>query len=109
MRNVVALSPYNADMTSMQTRVREAVVITDYDPTWPALFRSLAGDLRAALGPVAIRIDHIGSTSVPGLAAKPIIDVQVSVAELQPEAPFQIPLERLNFHFRADNPDLTKR
>jgi GrpB-like predicted nucleotidyltransferase (UPF0157 family) len=93
----------------MTTRVKEAVVITDYDPAWLALFRSLASDLRAALGPVAIRIDHIGSTSVPGLAAKPIIDVQISVSALQPDAPIRIPLERLNYHFRADNPELTKR
>jgi GrpB-like predicted nucleotidyltransferase (UPF0157 family) len=93
----------------MQTRVKEPIVIADYDSAWPGLFRTLASDLRAALGPVAIRIDHIGSTAVPGLAAKPIIDVQISVPILRPDAPFRIPLERLNFQFRADNPDLTKR
>lgn len=96
-------------MEPVQARVKEAVVITDYDPAWPALFRSLASELRAALGPVAIRIDHIGSTAVPGLAAKPIIDVQISVASLQPETPFRLPLQHLHYHFRADNPDLTKR
>ena len=63
---------------------REAVVVVPYDAAWPALFRAQAADLRAALGDVAVRIDHIGSTAVPGLAAKPVIDVQISVAELEP-------------------------
>jgi GrpB-like predicted nucleotidyltransferase (UPF0157 family) len=65
--------------------------------------------LRAALGEVALRIDHIGSTAVPGLAAKPVIDVQVSVAAFEPLDSFRAPLERLGYVFRADNRELTKR
>lgn len=61
-----------------------AVEVRPYDPAWPEAFRALAVPLRAALGPLALRIDHIGSTSVPGLAAKDVIDVQVSVARLEP-------------------------
>jgi len=80
-----------------------------YDPAWPALFQTLASDLRDALGPVARRIDHIGSTAVPGLAAKPIIDIQISVASFKPEAAFRVPLQRLGYRFRADNPERTKR
>ncbi len=57
-----------------------SVEILDYDRDWPAAFDDVAGRLRAALGEVANRIDHIGSTSVPGLASKDVIDVQVSVA-----------------------------
>jgi GrpB-like predicted nucleotidyltransferase (UPF0157 family) len=53
--------------------------VIDYDPVWPELFVALGRDLRAGLGSVALRIDHIGSTAVAGLAAKPIIDVQISV------------------------------
>lgn len=87
----------------------DPILVAPYDTHWPELFRSLAQPLRAALGPVALRIDHIGSTSVPGLAAKPVIDLQVSVAALEPTAPFRLPLERLGWHFRADNDDLTKR
>lgn len=87
----------------------DGVVIESYDPRWPELFRSLALPLRAALGPVALRIDHIGSTSIPGLAAKPVIDLQVSVAELEPTEPFRVPLERLGWRFRSENDDLTKR
>ncbi|HEX6030670.1 MAG TPA: GrpB family protein [Tepidiformaceae bacterium] len=56
-----------------------AVQIVNYNPAWPEEFLALAGRLRLMLGPLALRIDHIGSTSVPGLAAKDIIDVQVTV------------------------------
>lgn len=52
-----------------------------------------------ALGPVAVRLEHVGSTSVPGLAAKPIIDLQVSVAALEPRDVYVQPLERLGYLF----------
>jgi GrpB-like predicted nucleotidyltransferase (UPF0157 family) len=58
------------------------IVISPYDERWPAAFATAEALLRDALGDLADRIDHIGSTSVPGLAAKDIIDVQVSVADL---------------------------
>jgi GrpB-like predicted nucleotidyltransferase (UPF0157 family) len=58
------------------------VTIVEPSADWAAQFRALAAELRDALGPLALRIDHIGSTSVQGLAAKDIIDVQVTVANL---------------------------
>jgi GrpB-like predicted nucleotidyltransferase (UPF0157 family) len=58
------------------------ILIEPYSERWPEEFREVAAPLRAALGERALRIDHIGSTSVPGLAAKPVIDVQVTVAAL---------------------------
>lgn len=58
------------------------IVIHPYDTRWPAEFATIEALLHQALGDVAVRIDHIGSTSVPGLAAKDIIDVQVSVEDL---------------------------
>jgi GrpB-like predicted nucleotidyltransferase (UPF0157 family) len=58
--------------------------LVDDDGSWPARFEAEAAVVRDALGPVALRVDHVGSTSVPGLAAKPIVDLQVSVASLQP-------------------------
>ena len=58
------------------------IVIQPYRDEWPSDFAAVKGLLRAALGDVADRIDHIGSTAVPGLAAKDIIDVQVSVPNL---------------------------
>lgn len=56
--------------------------IVPYSRHWPAAFAATARRIRDALGPAALRIDHIGSTSVPGLPAKNVIDVQVSVADL---------------------------
>jgi GrpB-like predicted nucleotidyltransferase (UPF0157 family) len=56
------------------------VVIVDYDPRWPAAFAALRDRLAAALGPLAVAIEHVGSTAVPGLAAKPIVDLDVVIA-----------------------------
>ena len=58
------------------------VEIIPYQESWPSEFQKLAVQLREALGPLALRIDHIGSTSVPGLAAKDIVDIQITVAAL---------------------------
>ena len=63
----------------------DAIAIVPYDERWPAEFRRLGAVLRGTLGPLAERIDHIGSTAVPGLAAKDVIDVQVTVARFDPE------------------------
>lgn len=87
----------------------DSIVIVPYDPQWPALFSELGTALRRALGETARRIDHIGSTSIPGCDAKPIIDVQISVAELEPVDRYRAAIEGLGFVFRHDNPDLTKR
>ncbi len=59
--------------------------IVDYKNSWPSEFKVIGSTLRKGLGSLAVRIDHIGSTSVPGLAAKDIIDIQISVASLSEE------------------------
>ncbi|MFN8485802.1 MAG: GrpB family protein [Anaerolineae bacterium] len=59
------------------------IEIVSYQPRWADEFLALGRELRAALGSLALRVDHIGSTSVPGLAAKDIIDIQVTVAALE--------------------------
>ncbi|MEY2426239.1 MAG: hypothetical protein QOI61_1811 [Actinomycetota bacterium] len=61
---------------------KRSLVISTYDPAWPIRFREIAASLRSRLRGDALRIDHIGSTSVPGLAAKPLIDIQITVNEL---------------------------
>lgn len=61
------------------------IEIVPYQSSWVANFREIAGRLRNGLGPLALRIDHIGSTSVPGLAAKDVVDVQITVAALTSE------------------------
>ncbi len=58
------------------------VEIIPYQNNWPVEFRHIATALRGGLGQLALRIDHIGSTSVPGLAAKDVIDIQITVAAL---------------------------
>lgn len=60
------------------------IKIMPYQPSWQDEFTTIGKSLRQALGDLTLRIDHIGSTSVPGLAAKDIIDIQVTVAELDP-------------------------
>jgi GrpB-like predicted nucleotidyltransferase (UPF0157 family) len=89
--------------------VSEPTRVVAYDARWPALFVEQARGIRAALGQTALRIDHIGSTAVPGLVAKPIVDVQVSVTAFEPLDAFRVPLERLGCVFRADNQERTKR
>ncbi len=93
-----------------QTRsVAEGIVVIGYRPEWPERFAEIGAHLRRQLGDVALRIDHIGSTSVVGLDAKPIIDIQVSVASFEPLEAYRRPLERSGFVHRADNPERTKR
>ena len=66
------------------------LVISDYTSTWPQEFETIRDTLQEILGPLALRIDHIGSTAVPGLGAKNIIDVQVTVASLAPAVAAEI-------------------
>lgn len=84
------------------------VIIAEYDPAWPERFRAVAAELRAALGDRALRVEHVGSTSVPGLAAKPVVDVQVSVADLEPHEPLNAALELLGYTWHDDCPDARK-
>jgi GrpB-like predicted nucleotidyltransferase (UPF0157 family) len=80
----------------------ERVVIVDYDPEWPFLFAAERERLRAAMGEGTERIDHVGSTSVPGLAAKPIVDIQISVASFEPPETYDEPLRGLGYGPRPD-------
>jgi GrpB-like predicted nucleotidyltransferase (UPF0157 family) len=87
---------------------KEPIIVVPYDPGWPQEFRHYAARLREALGPLAVRIDHVGSTSVPGLDAKPIVDIQVSVRALEPIDPYRAPIESLGYRLE-ENDDRTKR
>jgi GrpB-like predicted nucleotidyltransferase (UPF0157 family) len=87
----------------------ELIEIHDWTPVWAEEFRVRAAGLRPALGERALRIDHIGSTSVTGLAAKPIIDIQVSVAEFEPMHALAAAMAGAGYVWRDDNPELTKR
>ncbi|PZD97016.1 GrpB family protein [Paenibacillus sambharensis] len=83
--------------------------IASYDPEWVKEFNRLGVALREALGSAAIRIDHVGSTSIVGMEAKPIIDIQISVVNLDDEKTYIQQIEQLSFCLRIDNPDKTKK
>jgi GrpB-like predicted nucleotidyltransferase (UPF0157 family) len=87
----------------------EPVRIEPWTPAWAEEFQARARALRAALGERALRIDHIGSTSVAGLAAKPIVDIQVSVAEFDPFEPLQSAMAEAGYVWKDSNPELSKR
>jgi len=79
----------------------DPIKLAAYDKEWPARFASWRNLISNSLEGVALRIDHVGSTSVPGLAAKPIVDVQVSVADLSDEQGYVPQLERLGVQLRS--------
>ena len=93
----------------MLPRMPDPIEIVAYDAAWPGWFAQVGAGLRDALGDTAVRIDHVGSTAVPGLDAKPVLDIQISVVALEPSDPYAVPLERLGYVFHADNPERTKR
>jgi len=79
--------------------------IAEYDPQWPALFEKHAKIIAEAIGGAACRIEHIGSTSVPGLAAKPIIDILVVVKDSRDESVYLRQLEAAGYLLRVREPD----
>ena len=81
------------------------IELADYDDEWPRLFRREADRIRGALGPKALRIEHVGSTSVPGLAAKPIIDIDLVVADSSDESAYVPELEGAGYVLRIREPD----
>jgi GrpB-like predicted nucleotidyltransferase (UPF0157 family) len=82
-------------------REKRAITIVDYDPRWPERFERERERVRAALGPTALSIEHVGSTAVPGLAAKPIIDLLVTVRDPDDERAFGPALESAGYRLRA--------
>jgi GrpB-like predicted nucleotidyltransferase (UPF0157 family) len=80
------------------------IELMGYDPRWPAIFDREASHIRAALGSLAIRIEHVGSTSVPGLAAKPIIDIVLAVPDSADEATYVPAMEAAGYVLRSREP-----
>ena len=79
------------------TCMSDALEIVPYDAEWPLRFEAERERIAVALGPLALRIEHNGSTSVPGLAAKPVIDIQISVAVLHPVDAYALRLTALGY------------
>jgi GrpB-like predicted nucleotidyltransferase (UPF0157 family) len=86
-------------------REKTNIVVVDYDPQWPNHFETERRKIKAALGDRALAIDHIGSTSVPGLAAKPIIDICLAVADSSDEAFYLPDLVAADYVLRVREPD----
>jgi GrpB-like predicted nucleotidyltransferase (UPF0157 family) len=81
------------------------IVIAEYDPLWPEKFQKHAEIIRRALGTKALSVEHVGSTSVPGLAAKPIIDIIVLVENSGDEAAYLAVLLAAGYVLRVREPD----
>jgi GrpB-like predicted nucleotidyltransferase (UPF0157 family) len=88
------LTPHNA-----------TILLADYDPEWPRLFAREAERIRTVLGDTARQIEHIGSTSVPGLAAKPIIDILLVVPDSADEPSYVPAMEAAGYVLRIREPD----
>ncbi len=97
----------DADLDAVLIGGREPVTIeiADYDPGWPARFVAERDRIAGALGARALRVEHIGSTAVPGLAAKPIVDVLVELADPGDEAAYVTQLEAAGYELRVREPD----
>lgn len=81
------------------------IELAEYDPKWPRLYEREAERIGRALGPTMLRIEHVGSTSVPGLAAKPLIDIVLVVADTTDEEAYVPPLEGAGYVLRIREPD----
>jgi GrpB-like predicted nucleotidyltransferase (UPF0157 family) len=81
------------------------VEIHDYDPHWPSLYEREEDRIRSVLGDRVIRIEHVGSTSVPGLPAKPLIDIVLEVADSADEAAYVPAMESAGYVLRIREPD----
>ncbi|MFD1394357.1 GrpB family protein [Kroppenstedtia eburnea] len=88
------LKPHNAPIT-----------LVEYDPRWPELFDREADRVRSILGNKALRVEHVGSTSVPGLCAKPIIDMLLVVADSADEPSYVPALEAAGYTLRIREPE----
>ena len=89
-----AVTPHNA-----------TIHLADYDPTWPDQYAAEAAKIRAALGTGAIVLEHVGSTSLPGMSAKPILDILLAVADSADEDAYVPALTAQGFRLHLREPD----
>jgi GrpB-like predicted nucleotidyltransferase (UPF0157 family) len=88
-----------------RTPLNSTIRLEPYDPQWPSHYAKLEAEIRDALGAKALMIEHVGSTSVPGLCAKPVIDVVLAVPDSADESAYVPALERLGYSLRIREPD----
>jgi GrpB-like predicted nucleotidyltransferase (UPF0157 family) len=82
--------------------ITQDIVVADYDPAWPDWFERVRGQVWPAVADVALRIDHVGSTAVPGLAAKPIIDLDIVIASEAAVRPVIARLREIGYTWRGN-------
>lgn len=87
------------------TRLDGPVTLVEYDPEWPRRFAREADRIRGALGDAVVVLEHAGSTSVPGLVAKPIVDIVLAVADSADESGYVPALEAAGYELRIREPD----
>jgi GrpB-like predicted nucleotidyltransferase (UPF0157 family) len=85
--------------------VTQTIIIAEYSALWPALYERESQRIKHALGDQVLQLEHVGSTSVPGLAAKPVIDICLAVADPANEPAYLPPLERAGYVLRIREPD----
>ena len=93
-----------AALVGERPRTWESIVVEDYDPAWMDRFATAGSALREVLGDLIIDVEHVGSTSVPGLAAKPIIDIDLLVVDTVDESRYVPALERLGYRLVLREP-----
>ena len=92
------------DQVLVGGRERRSIVIVDYDPSWPGRFEVERDRVAGALGATALRVEHVGSTAVPGLGAKPIVDLVVTVEDPADDSIIDA-LESAGYELRVREPD----
>lgn len=110
MGNNASYDPHapNADPSvpiNMDTPLNGPVILVDYDPAWPEMYAKEETRIRSALGERALRVEHMGSTAVPGLCAKPCIDIALAVADSADEPAYVPELEAAGYVLRRREPD----
>jgi GrpB-like predicted nucleotidyltransferase (UPF0157 family) len=93
-----------AEWLDGRPRHDKPIYLAPYDPEWPAIFEREATKIRAALGRAVVRLEHVGSTSVPGLSAKPIIDIDLEVPDTTDEPAYVPALETAGYRLTIREP-----
>ncbi|MEU1644434.1 GrpB family protein [Micromonospora zamorensis] len=94
----------DAGLVGDPPRTWESVVIEEYDPVWAQRFTAVRSSLTEALGALIIAVEHVGSTAVPGLAAKPVIDIDLVIEDTAEESGYLPALERLGYRLVLREP-----
>ena len=85
--------------------LNSGIALSPYDPKWPSRYAALARDIHTALGAKVLTLEHVGSTSVPSLSAKPVIDIILAVADSGDEVAYVPTLEALGYVLKIREPD----